>query len=64
MNDRVIQVLKELQVRIAVEALARPKSENPSYEYGLAVGKYAGVSLAIDRVLALYRDEKGDLEVD
>lgn len=64
MNDPVLTVLKELQVRIAVEALARPKTDNCCYEYGLSVGKYQGISMAVDRILALYRDDKGDLEVD
>jgi len=37
-----------------------PKQQNIAYEYGVAFGIYQGLEIAIERVLALYRDEKVD----
>jgi hypothetical protein len=44
-----------------VEFFGRPpKKEDIAYEYGLAVGTNRGLELAIQRVLALYRDDQRD----
>ena len=48
-------------MRVAMDFFKRPpKQQNVAYEYGLAFGTYRGLELAVERVLALYRDEKVD----
>jgi len=61
LNDPVLDALKKEQARVAMEFFRRPpKQQNVAYEYGVAFGTYQGLQLAIERVLALYRDEKVD----
>jgi hypothetical protein len=61
LNDPVIEALKKEQLRVANEFFRRPpKQQNIAYEYGVAFGTYAGLELAIQRILALYRDDKVD----
>lgn len=64
MNDPVINALRAEQSRLAIESLRRPKTgasdSAMSYEYGYMAGTFAGLERAIERVLALYRDDKKD----
>ena len=64
MNDPIINALRAEQSRLAIESLKRPKAASSdsamSYEYGYMAGTFAGCERAIERVLALYRDDKED----
>ena len=59
MNDPVISALKAEQSRVVLDFFRRkPKMTDVSYEYGYAQGVYAGLEMAINSVIKLYKDEK------
>lgn len=57
MIARLIQDLKIAQVEHATSALAQPRGAD-AYEYGRAVGIYAGLTLALERIDQILSDEK------
>ena len=63
MTDPIIDALRAEQRRLAMENLKRSKvaQGDVAYEYGYAVGLHAGFERAIERVLALYRDDREDI---
>jgi hypothetical protein len=60
MRDPIIDALVEEKEKFAREALLRVGEGDPAYEYGYRLGMYAGLERAIARILALYRDDRGD----
>jgi hypothetical protein len=62
-NDPIIDALRAEQSRLATESLKRSRitQGDVAFEYGYAVGLHAGFERSIERILALYRDDRGDL---
>lgn len=60
MRDIFVDALIEEQKKVADESLRRVGTGDPAFEYGYRVGMYAGMDRAIQRVLAIYRDDKDE----
>lgn len=63
MIERIIDELERAKARVAHDAMKRQlEGKDASFEYGKAVGTYAGLQAALTYIDRLLQAEEGDLE--
>jgi hypothetical protein len=63
MIDKLVSELERAKVRVACDAMKRQlDGKDASFEYGKAVGTYAGLQAALDYINRLLAAEEEDLE--
>ena len=61
MIDRIIQELEVAKSRVAHDAMKRQlEGKDASFEYGKAVGTYAGLQAALNYINRLLTDDEDD----
>lgn len=63
MIERIIDELERAKARVAHDAMKRQlEGKDASFEYGKAVGTYAGLQAAVTYIDRLLKAEEDDLE--